>query len=164
MHVFRRRILTSLLLLIACAFCQGASRPAPSVRCDQVDVARFVEGELSGRPAAPVEDWVRRAWSALVREGWPRARMRADTLAAGDAWTLELDSGPRTRLGSLDLRGPDPDVTERWRQGAELDLGDPVSPAQFEVALDRGLKAVSDLGYPLVSATVVTQQYDEESG
>jgi outer membrane protein assembly factor BamA len=90
--------------------------------------------------------------------------MRADTLAAGDAWTLELDAGPRTRLGSLDLRGPDPDVTERWRQGAELDLGDPVSPARFEVALDRGLKAVSDLGYPLVSATVVTQQYDEESG
>lgn len=153
-----------MLVLLAWLCLTGATRPAPEVSGGEEAAVSAVRDGLSGLPSAGVDKWVRRAWSILEAGGWPRARVRPDTLQGGDDWTLQIDSGPRSRVGRVELRGPDEDVIEIWRSAAGLDPGDELSPAAFQARLDQGLRAVSDEGYPLASVSVVAQQSDPETG
>jgi outer membrane protein assembly factor BamA len=153
-----------ILPLLAWLCLTGAVRPAPDVTGDETAAVEAVRSSLAGRAKATPTVWVRRAWSALEAGGWPWARLRADTLSAGEAWTLEIDAGPRSRVGALEVRGPDPEVIRIWREGSGLSVGDPLSPAGFQEQLDRGLRAVSDEGYPLASVSVVAQQANAETG
>jgi outer membrane protein assembly factor BamA len=152
------------VLLLSCALLAGAARPAPDVSGDDPAAVRSVHRALDDLPAADVDVWVRRAWSALEAEGWPRARLRADTLEAGEGWRLQIESGPRTRLSSLDARGPDLELAGTWKAASDLETGDPLSPGMFEMALQRGLHALSESGYPLASVTVLDQTYDANEG
>lgn len=150
--------------LLAWLCLTGATRPAPVLSGGEEDAVDAVRASLSGQPDAGTRAWIGRAWSALESGGWPRARLRADTLETGTAWRLEVDSGPRSRVGSLELRGPDPEVIEVWREAAGLEIGEPLSPARFRARLDRGLRVVSDEGFPLASVSVVAQRADPETG
>ena len=89
------------VLLLSCALLAGAARPAPDVSGDDPAAVRSVHRALDDLPAADVDVWVRRAWSALEAEGWPRARLRADTLEAGEGWRLQIES----ELQRWNLRG-----------------------------------------------------------
>lgn len=159
----RRRLLAVVALLGWVALC-GAARPRPEVTGGEDAAVRLVRSALGARSAATVDVWVREAWIALEAAGWPRARVRVDTLQAEPEWRLEVESGPRSRAGTIELRGPDPEVIAVWARGARLERGDLLSPAAFDGILERGLRAVSDAGYPLASVTVVGQEYDAATG
>lgn len=156
------RILVFALLAVIPALL-AARRPAPGIRGDAVAVEQ-VQARLDRAPAAGVQVWMKRAWTALESGGWPQARLRADTLSTDKNWTLEIDAGPRTHLSALDLRGPDPEVLEVWREAAGLRTGDLLAPPSFDAALERALRAVSDAGHPLASVTVIRQEYRPETG
>ena len=156
--------LIGLMLLLSCGLLTGSTRPAPEVSGEEREAVRSVRRALHDLPVADVDVWVHRAWSELEKQGWPRARLRVDTLQSGEDWRLQIDSGPRTRLSSLDVRGPDAELAGLWRDGAQLDSGVPLSPGIFELALQRGLRSLSESGYPLASVTVLDQVYDPEQG
>jgi outer membrane protein assembly factor BamA len=153
-------VLAVLAVMLLC----GAARPRPVVVGGEESAIAVVRRALSEESAAEVPDWVRRAWRVLEVEGWPRARLRVDTLSGEKDWELHVDSGPRSRVGSVELRGPDPEIIRIWSEGAGLEPGDVLTSAGFESSLARGLAAVSDSGYPLASVTVVGQDYDEADG
>lgn len=159
----RRPVLLGLLLL-AWALLTGATRPRPEIDGSEAAAVRAVRDAVSGASSAPVSEWVHRAWEALEAAGWPRARLRVDTLAAGPQWRLEVDSGPRSQVGRLELRGPDAAVTAIWAEAAGLGPGDELGGGRFDAALERGLRAVSDAGFPLASVTVVHQAYHDGTG
>jgi outer membrane protein assembly factor BamA len=152
------------VLLLSCGLLAGAARPAPEVSGEDSAAVRSVHRALKDLSATEVDGWVRRAWSTLEAEGWPRARLRVDTLESREAWRLQIESGPRTRLSSLEARGSDIELAGTWKDASGLVTGRPLSPGIFETALQLGLRALSESGYPLASVTVLDQTYDAEHG
>lgn len=130
---------------------------------ESADLVRAALAQTRDRATAEV--WEQRAFDALRRDGWmwARVRARAPEQVSG-RWKIELDPGPRARITELEVRGPEVELAQRWREASGLRVGGVLRPREWERRVTTGLRVLGERGHPFASATVVRQESDPATG